>query len=124
MLLCLVGWQRFCWVQRPIKSISEKKGGQSLNVEVVGTYDNQDDQQENLNKLSNKEEAIIRLLSNKTAVEPESVKQLKQSALLPSMKFAIGMPDLHPGKGFPIGAAMASEGLFYPPLVGTDIGCG
>jgi hypothetical protein len=30
--------------------------------------------------------------------------------------------DLHPGKGFPIGSANASEGIIYPHLVGTDIG--
>lgn len=34
------------------------------------------------------------------------------------------MPDLHPGKGCPIGAACASEGIIYPHLVGNDIGCG
>ena len=33
------------------------------------------------------------------------------------------MPDLHPGKGAPIGAAMAST-VLYPFLVGSDIGCG
>jgi release factor H-coupled RctB family protein len=33
------------------------------------------------------------------------------------------MPDLHPGKGAPIGAAMAST-VLYPLLVGSDIGCG
>jgi hypothetical protein len=30
--------------------------------------------------------------------------------------------DLHPGKGFPIGSANASEGVIHPHLVGTDIG--
>ena len=34
------------------------------------------------------------------------------------------MPDLHPGKGIPIGAAIVSRGLLYPHLVGNDIGCG
>jgi release factor H-coupled RctB family protein len=37
---------------------------------------------------------------------------------------AVGMPDLHPGKGSPIGAAFATENRFYPHLVGNDIGCG
>jgi release factor H-coupled RctB family protein len=35
-----------------------------------------------------------------------------------------GFPDLHPGKGSPIGAAMLSKGEFYPFLVGSDVGCG
>jgi release factor H-coupled RctB family protein len=40
------------------------------------------------------------------------------------MKLAVGMPDLHPGKGYPIGAAFISQNLFYPYLVGSDVGCG
>jgi release factor H-coupled RctB family protein len=34
------------------------------------------------------------------------------------------MPDLHPGKGYPVGAAIISEGFIYPHLIGADIGCG
>ncbi|MGH8538103.1 MAG: RtcB family protein [Gammaproteobacteria bacterium] len=37
---------------------------------------------------------------------------------------AVGMPDLHPGKGSPVGAVFACEGWIYPALVGNDIGCG
>lgn len=40
------------------------------------------------------------------------------------MKLAVGLPDLHPGRGHPVGAAFLSEGVFYPLLVGNDIGCG
>jgi release factor H-coupled RctB family protein len=43
---------------------------------------------------------------------------------LKGVKFAIGMPDLHPGKGFPIGTSFATEGIIYPHLIGSDIGCG
>src|SRR5690349_20550715 len=39
------------------------------------------------------------------------------------MTHVAAMPDLHPGKGAPIGAAMAST-VLYPLLVGSDIGCG
>ena len=39
------------------------------------------------------------------------------------MLHVAAMPDLHPGKGAPIGAAMAST-VLYPFLVGSDIGCG
>jgi release factor H-coupled RctB family protein len=39
------------------------------------------------------------------------------------MLHVAGMPDLHPGKGAPVGAAMASK-VLYPHLVGSDIGCG
>jgi release factor H-coupled RctB family protein len=40
------------------------------------------------------------------------------------MRAAVGLPDLHPGKGTPIGAAFVAEGWLYPALVGSDIGCG
>lgn len=35
------------------------------------------------------------------------------------------MPDLHPGKGIPIGAAvLTDQAVAYPQLVDNDIGCG
>jgi len=34
------------------------------------------------------------------------------------------MPDLHPGKGIPIGATVITDGIVYPELVDYDIGCG
>jgi release factor H-coupled RctB family protein len=40
------------------------------------------------------------------------------------MKLTVGLPDLHPGKGHPIGAAFFSQKILYPYLVGNDIGCG
>lgn len=52
------------------------------------------------------------------------MQQLEKTARLPGMRLAVGLPDLHPGKGSPIGAAFAVEGWVYPALVGNDIGCG
>lgn len=40
------------------------------------------------------------------------------------MKRIACFPDLHPGKGVPIGAAFGSSGVIYPHLIGNDIGCG
>ena len=57
-------------------------------------------------------------------IEGWSIEQINQTAKLSGMKLAVGMPDLHPGKGHPIGAAFISQGIFYPYLVGSDIGCG
>jgi release factor H-coupled RctB family protein len=43
------------------------------------------------------------------------VKQLEATAQrLPNIVHAIGMPDLHPGKGFPIGTAFTTEHIIYP----------
>ncbi len=57
-------------------------------------------------------------------IESNAIEQLNQTSLLPGMRQAIGMPDLHPGKGTPIGAVFACDGFIYPHLVGNDIGCG
>ncbi|AJE04881.1 hypothetical protein GPICK_09605 [Geobacter pickeringii] len=57
-------------------------------------------------------------------IEGEALRQLERAAGLPGMVRAVGLPDLHPGKGGPVGAAFLSDGLFYPYLVGADVGCG
>ncbi|MDI6097124.1 RNA ligase RtcB family protein [Actinoplanes sp. NEAU-A12] len=56
-------------------------------------------------------------------IESSAVDQCHQVAALDGMIHVAGMPDLHPGKGAPIGAAMTSS-VLYPFLVGSDIGCG
>lgn len=64
------------------------------------------------------------IASKENWIESLAVEQLEKTAQLPGMLEAVGMPDLHPGKDAPIGAVFASEKLFYPHLVGNDIGCG
>ncbi|MER7442539.1 RNA ligase RtcB family protein [Micromonospora avicenniae] len=56
-------------------------------------------------------------------IESDALRQCQQVAALDGMIHVAGMPDLHPGKGAPIGAAMSST-VLYPFLVGSDIGCG
>lgn len=69
--------------------------------------------------------AIVRLIaSEKSWIEGEARRQLERSAQLPGMRLVVGLPDLHPGKGHPVGAAFFSQGMIYPDLVGSDIGCG
>ncbi|UTW56310.1 RNA ligase RtcB family protein [Kordiimonas sp. SCSIO 12610] len=62
--------------------------------------------------------------SKSSWIEGEAVRQLEQMATLDGMVRAVGMPDLHPGKGTPVGAAFESSKVIYPHLVGNDIGCG
>ena len=67
----------------------------------------------------------VRLIaSHRSWIEGEAVRQLYATAQLDGMVQAVGMPDLHPGKGAPIGAAFVSDGVIYPHLIGGDIGCG
>ena len=67
----------------------------------------------------------IRLISSELNwIEGAAIQQLQKTAELNGMRAVAGMPDLHPGRGYPIGAAFFSVGRIYPALVGNDIGCG
>ena len=67
----------------------------------------------------------VRLFASaKSWVEGEALRQLYAAANFDGMRLAVGFPDLHPGKGSPVGAAFVTEGLIYPYLIGGDIGCG
>ncbi len=57
-------------------------------------------------------------------LEGDSIAQLEQVAKHPDCTQAVGMPDLHPGPGIPIGAAFAFANTVHPRLVGSDAGCG
>ena len=58
----------------------------------------------------------------------EAMKQLMNVATLPGIvKYALAMPDIHWGYGFPIGGVAAfdvKEGIISPGGVGFDINCG
>ena len=64
------------------------------------------------------------IASKKTWMEGLAIQQLTKTATLNGMDRVVGMPDLHPGRGYPIGAAFYTRGKIYPALVGNDIGCG
>lgn len=61
--------------------------------------------------------------SEKNWLEQSAIDQLKSISALPGVFKAVGLPDLHPGKT-PVGAAIITENIIYPHLVGSDIGCG
>jgi release factor H-coupled RctB family protein len=70
-------------------------------------------------------EPQVRLFASaKSWIEGEAVRQLYAAANLEGVRFAVGFPDLHPGRGTPVGAAFVSEGAIHPHLIGGDIGCG
>ncbi|HOT93508.1 MAG TPA: RtcB family protein [Anaerolineae bacterium] len=62
------------------------------------------------------------------AFRDQSVEQLMNVAMLPGIvKYAMAMPDVHQGYGFPIGGVAAfryDEGIISPGGVGYDINCG
>lgn len=62
--------------------------------------------------------------SDKSWIDGNAITQLKGVSELDGMESVIGFPDLHPGKGGPVGAAFASKDKIYPGLIGNDAGCG
>ncbi len=67
---------------------------------------------------------VALIASDSTWIEGKAIQQLQTTAELDGMRRVVGLPDLHPGRGYPVGAAFFSVGRFYPALVGNDIGCG
>lgn len=57
-------------------------------------------------------------------IELTAVDQLNRNAQLEGIERAVGLPDLHAGRGIAVGAAFWSRTHVYPHLVGNDIGCG
>jgi|GEM_PF-6530442 len=65
----------------------------------------------------NPENVEVRIIASpENWIEGSAIEQLKKTAELPNMKQAIGMPDLHPGKGNPIGAAFITKGVPCSPF--------
>jgi tRNA-splicing ligase RtcB len=64
----------------------------------------------------------------KGVVADNSLLQLINTATLPGIvKYALAMPDIHQGYGFPIGGVVATalpDGIISPGGVGYDINCG
>jgi tRNA-splicing ligase RtcB (3'-phosphate/5'-hydroxy nucleic acid ligase) len=62
------------------------------------------------------------------ALDDQSLEQLVNTATLPGIVgYALAMPDIHQGYGFPIGGVIATElpdGIISPGGVGYDINCG
>lgn len=66
----------------------------------------------------------VKLVSTeKNWMESTAIVQLKNLAMLSGVREVVGLPDLHAGKT-PVGIAVKTKGVFYPHLIGNDIGCG
>lgn len=71
-------------------------------------------------------DTYVQVFANRSVwMESAAIEQLHTTASnLAGIRAAVGLPDLHPGRGYPVGAAFFSVERFYPALVGGDIGCG
>lgn len=61
---------------------------------------------------------------DKNYFESRALDQLAQAATREGVQKVVGYPDLHPGKGIAVGAAVITLGHIYPFFIGGDIGCG
>jgi release factor H-coupled RctB family protein len=69
-------------------------------------------------------DTTISIFARKSYVDEEAINQIK-TIKYPFLTLACGMPDLHPGNTFPIGASFISrDNMIYPLLIGNDVGCG
>ena len=59
----------------------------------------------------------------KVWMEGRALEQLSRVAERPGCRRAVGMPDLHPGRGIPLGAVFLFDAI-HPQLIGGDQGCG
>ncbi len=60
----------------------------------------------------------VRLLaSRRNRIEGEAVSQLRKTAALPGMRLAVGLPDLHPGRGHPVEAGLIRVVATLKPLI-------
>ncbi|MEZ4362718.1 MAG: RtcB family protein [Kofleriaceae bacterium] len=57
-------------------------------------------------------------------MESDATDQLLGTTGLAGCVRSVGMPDLHPGGSYPIGAVVATREVVHPQLVGGDAGCG
>lgn len=58
-------------------------------------------------------------------VDPHAMKEIVNLSTLPFIFHHLAfMPDVHGGKGMPIGGVLATRGVVIPNAVGVDIGCG
>lgn len=69
-------------------------------------------------------ERVTLIASDDTWIEGNAIQQLHTTSKLAGMRRVAGLPDLHPGRGYPVGASFFSVGRLYPALIGGDIGCG
>jgi release factor H-coupled RctB family protein len=57
-------------------------------------------------------------------IEQTAIDQLIKLSCLQGIVKTVAFPDLHAGKGIPIGVSTMTEGIIYPHIIGNDIGCG
>lgn len=67
----------------------------------------------------------IKIIASKDSwIEGKAERQLQKTSELDGVEYCVGLPDIHPGRGNPVGAAYLIREIIYPYLIGNDVGCG
>lgn len=79
-----------------------------------------------MNTLFSADHKPIKLWAEQSSVEPDALKQLRNTASLPivAAEGIAVMPDVHFGIGATVGSVVPTIGAIIPAAVGVDIGCG
>ena len=68
---------------------------------------------------------VVHMVQSKDLwVEGSAVEQLKAVACLDGVTRVVGLPDLQPGRGYPVGSATLTHDRLIPIIIDKDIGCG
>jgi len=57
-------------------------------------------------------------------IDGNAITQLKTMSELEGIERVAAFPDLHPGKGGPVGCSALTKDVIYPSFIGNDAGCG
>ena len=77
-----------------------------------------------LNKILNQKNRVKIIASKNSWIEGKAELQLQRTSELDGVQYCVGLPDIHPGRGNPVGAGYLIQGVIYPYLIGNDVGCG
>lgn len=74
--------------------------------------------------MDNKSVKINIYASSNNWIEGSALNQFNNIAEKADVCHAVALPDLHPGRGVPVGSVFMTTSIIYPSLIGNDIGCG
>ncbi|MCG8685590.1 MAG: RNA ligase RtcB family protein [Desulfobacterales bacterium] len=77
-----------------------------------------------MNTIFKNKTGIWVIASENSWIEGKAERQLQKTSELDGVEYCVGLPDIHPGRGNPVGAAYLIRDIIYPYLIGNDVGCG
>ena len=95
---------------------------QSKELTVMCSMKKSDNQEKKI--VLEESSVIVTSYVNKSWVVKEATDQVNALTTMKNLERIVVMPDVHSGKGHPIGVAVMTKDKIFPTLVDSDIGCG